>query len=129
MLSPEGSIERSDVHMVQQPGATARPRGSYGQDDRMRIICIEFEFRIRPVNRFESFKGPTHMTANEKVLQNIESLKASLQQDWATLSKSFTAAQRRDLRRQINGCWAEMKKVRDMLKGPGAAREDESEPD
>jgi hypothetical protein len=69
------------------------------------------------------------MTANEKVLQNIESLKASLQQDWATLSKSFTAAQRRDLRRQINGCWAEMKKVRDMLKGPGAAREDESEPD
>jgi hypothetical protein len=69
------------------------------------------------------------MTANEKVLQNIESLKASLQQDWGALSKSFTAAQRRDLRRQINACWAEMKKVRDTLKGPGTAREGESEAD
>ncbi len=69
------------------------------------------------------------MTANEKVIQNIESLKVSLQQDWGALSKSFTAAQRRDLRRQINGCWAEMKKVRDLLKGPGATREEENEAD
>jgi len=59
------------------------------------------------------------MTPREKLLLDIESLKESLQHDWTALSKSLTAAERRNIRQQINGCWVEMKKLRNLLKGPG----------
>jgi hypothetical protein len=64
------------------------------------------------------------MTASEKLMHDIESLKATLQLDWIGLSKSLTSAERRNIRRQINSSWIEMKKLRNLLKGPQPAEDD-----